>query len=145
MRIPKYHFSKKSNSFSNFNSGVETKVWHKLSFTYDRDKSSFTREVNTTKQKKYIKLKYTYSILPLSNCPLSPGNGHLNKLRLNKSHFYLRVQKEIAQCLSKYLYIVVEVYFKPEKSSYLSIPENNFIKIFEKFQEIGPISLFFRI
>ena len=28
--------------------------------------------------------KYTYSILPLSNCPLSPGNGQWSKLQIRK-------------------------------------------------------------
>ena len=51
----------------------------------------------------YNTLKYTYSILPLSNCPLSPGNGQLSKLQVNKVYFYLHVQKENAQCLSKYI------------------------------------------
>ena len=48
-------------------------------------------------------LKYTYSILPLSNSALCPGNGQLVKLHVNKTHFYLRVQKENDQCLSKYI------------------------------------------
>ena len=62
-------------------------------------------------------LKYTYSILPLSNCPLSPGNGHLSKLHINKAHFYLRVQKENAQCLSKYITFWLRCILSRRKSS----------------------------
>ena len=51
----------------------------------------------------YLDSKYTYSILPISNGPLSPGNGQLSKLHVNKAHLYLRVQKENAHCLSKYI------------------------------------------
>ena len=36
-------------------------------------------------------------------CILTPGNGKLSKLHVNKAHFYLRVQKENAQCLSNYI------------------------------------------
>ena len=49
-----------------------------------------------------LDLKYTYSILALSNCPLSPGNGQLSK-HVNKALFYLCVQNENAQYLSKYI------------------------------------------
>ena len=52
----------------------------------------------------------TYSNLPLSNCPLSPGNGQLNKLHVNKVHFDLRVQNENAQCLSNTLYFGWDVF-----------------------------------
>ena len=69
------------------------------------------------------KLKYTFSILPLSNCPLSPGNGQLSKLHVNKAQFYLRVQKENPQCPSKCFIFWLKCILSPRKSLYLSIPE----------------------
>ena len=66
-------------------------------------------------------LKYTYSILPFWNCPVSPGNGQLSKLHVNKAHFYLRVQKENAQCLWKYILFWLRCILSRRKSKYLSI------------------------
>ena len=68
-------------------------------------------------------LKYTYDILPLSNCPLSLGNGQLSKLHVNKAHLYLHVQKENAQCLSTYIIFWLGCILSQRKSTYLSIPE----------------------
>ena len=65
-------------------------------------------------------LKYTYSILPLSNCQLSPENGQLSKLHVKITHFYLRVQRENAQCLSKYFIFWLRCILSRTKSSYLS-------------------------
>ena len=70
-------------------------------------------------------LKYTYTILPLSNCLLSPGNEQLSKLHANKTHLYLRVQKQNSQCLSKCIIFWLRCIWSRRKSSYLSIPENN--------------------
>ena len=57
--------------------------------------------------------------MPLSNCPLSPWNGQLSKLHVNKAQFYLRVQKENAQCLSKYIIFWLRCILSQKKSSYL--------------------------
>ena len=63
-------------------------------------------------------LKYTYSILPLSNCPLSPGNGQLSKLHVNKAHFYLRSKKKTLNVYQNTLY-----FLSRRKSSYMPISE----------------------
>ena len=68
-------------------------------------------------------LKYTYIILPLSNCSLSPGNGQLSKLHVNKAHFLSPRTKRKRSMSITIQYVLVEVYFKSEKSSYLSVPE----------------------
>ena len=72
-----------------------------------------------------MSLIYTIQVLPLSNCPLSLGKGQLSKLHLNKAHFYLRVQNDNAQCLSKYIIFWLRCILSRRKASYLSIPETN--------------------
>ena len=59
-------------------------------------------------------IKYTYSILPVLNCPLSLGNGQLSKLHVNKAHFISMCKRKRSMSIDIH-YILVEVYFKSEK------------------------------
>ena len=50
--------------------------------------------------------------MPLSICPVSPGNGQLSQLHVNKEPFISVLKRSVS---IKIHYLLVEVYFKSEK------------------------------
>ena len=60
---------------------------------FEAERKTYIEKLSTIK----IHLQY----FAISNCPLSPRNGQLSELHVNKVYFSLHVQKENAQCLSK--------------------------------------------